>query len=110
MRIFGEWIVNRGVKQRPEVRLSIRCDSAGGLVMFFANAASRAVLDADGKWLGMRGGGNAAAKPPLQQGHQSGVPISHDEKQQEWNRNIVLVIDGVVHGECEIRTDQQLDP
>src|SRR5579864_1831598 len=68
-------------------------------------------LDAHREWLGMGlGAEREAAEPSLQQRHQARVPIANHEKQQERYRNVVLIVERVVHGESEIAADQQLGP
>src|SRR5271163_1658575 len=51
-----------------------------------------------------------SGEPSLQQGHQSGTPVADHKQQQEWNREVILVVDSVEDGEREISSDQQFDP
>src|SRR4029077_16689125 len=46
----------------------------------------------------------------LQQRHESRVPVAEHEQNQKWNRDVILVVYRVIHGDCEAHADQQLDP
>ena len=64
-------------------------------------------LHPDRKWFGVslcaKGDPGEAS---LQQRHQSRVPIADHEQNQKWNRDVILIVHGVVHGDSEIATDQ----
>src|SRR5258708_32774769 len=68
-------------------------------------------LPSDGEWLGVgfRTLGEPG-DPPLAQRHQSGARIPDYEQKQEWNREVILVVDGVKDRQCEISSDQKFDP
>src|SRR5207302_3626173 len=51
-----------------------------------------------------------AGETSLQQRHQPRVPVANHEEDQERNRDVVLVVEGVVNREREIGSNQQLDP
>src|SRR5208282_6144904 len=68
-------------------------------------------LDSDGKRLRVSGRAKGcASKAALQQRHQSRAPVPDDEEQQEWNRNVVLVVNSVVDRGREVGADQQFEP
>ena len=49
-------------------------------------------------------------KTPLQQRHQSRIPVAHHKQNQKWHGNVVLIGDRVIDGQGEIATDQKLNP
>src|SRR5882724_492723 len=51
-----------------------------------------------------------AGETALQQRHQAGAPVADYEEEQEGNGDVVLVVDGVVDGQREIGSDEQLEP
>src|SRR5205814_2534621 len=68
--------------------------------------------DTDREWFGV-GFGARDSEPgesALEQRHQSGEPVAHDEQEQKRNREIVLVLERIVNREREIGADKQFCP
>src|SRR5258708_17082634 len=68
-------------------------------------------LHSDREWLSVGfGPARESAEPPLQQRRQTGAPITDHEQKQEWNREVILIVDGVKDRQREISSDQKFDP
>src|SRR6516164_876784 len=68
-------------------------------------------LHADWEWLRVRGRSSRSChKAALQQRHQARTPVSKDEENEEWNGDVVLVLDGVVDSHGKVGANQEFDP